>query len=157
MAFLVVGDLTPFASIDADKAQEMIDDATAIAVLAAPCLAEDDLTDPQMAATKAVLRGAILRWNDTGSGALTQQSAGPFAQSIDSRQQRRGMFWPSEIEQLQAICSGGDGSPGAFSIDTAPSCDVIHADICSLRFGGLYCSCGAFLTGLYPLYESTWP
>lgn len=45
---------------------------------------------------------------------------------------------------------------GAFAIDTAPVRTPIHADICTLNFGGLYCSCGAVLTGLYPLYEREW-
>ena len=156
MAFLVPADLTPFAEIDETKAQEMIDDATAIAVLVAPCLADEgELTAQQLAATKAVLRGAILRWNDTGSGALTQQTAGPFSQTIDNRQGRKSMFWPTEIDSLQAICRESDGSGGAFAIDTYPACGpVVHADICSINFGATYCSCGAALTGLYALYES---
>ena len=121
MAFVTIGDLEPFASIPADKAQQMIDDATAIAVVVAPCLAdEDELTPQQIAAVKAVLRGAILRWNDAGSGVLSQQTAGPFSQSLDTRQQRRAMFIPSEITQLQAICAGV-GSAAAFAVDTAPS------------------------------------
>ncbi len=44
-------------------------------------------------------------------------------------------------------------SSTAFSIDTTPTTTVIHADICALNFGALYCSCGAVLTGLFPLYE----
>jgi hypothetical protein len=130
----------------------MIDDATATALMAAPCLAdEDSLTAEQIAAVRAVLRGAVLRWNDAGSGALTSQQVGPFAQALDTRTQRRGMFWPSEIEQLQDICKGEDS--GAFAVDTVATCSVTHADICSINFGATYCSCGAYLTGLYALYE----
>lgn len=154
MAFLTTADLAEFATISDAKAQAMIDDASAIALLAAPCLADEDaLTDTQVAAIKAVLRGAILRWHESGSGAVQSQTAGPFSQTIDNRQQRRGMFWPSEIEQLQDICKG-EGDGGAFSIDAAGTCSVIHADICALNFGGDYCSCGAVLTGLFPLYET---
>jgi hypothetical protein len=153
MAFLEPEDLSPFATIDLVKAQAMIDDAEAIAVLAAPCLAEPSDLDPtQVAAIRAVLRGAILRWNDAGSGAVTQQTAGPFSQTVDNRAQRRGMFWPTEIEQLQDLCQGAE-STGAYAIDTVCNPNIIHADICSLRFGGEYCSCGAVLTGLFPLYE----
>lgn len=150
--FLTVDDLAPFATLEVEKAEAMIADATAVALLAAPCLTNDELTETQLAAVKAVLRGAILRWNEAGTGALASQTAGPFSQTLDNRQQRRAMFWPSEIEQLQNICKvEGDG--GAFSIDSLPSCTAIHADICTLNFGGAYCSCGAVLTQLFPLYE----
>lgn len=104
--FLSVADLLPFEpDIDEGKAQQMIDDATALAVLAAPCIDAADFT--KTAAVKAILRGAILRWNEAGTGALQAQQAGPFGQTLDTRQQRRGMFWPSEIVQLQSLCSGG--------------------------------------------------
>lgn len=154
--FLTLDDLEPFACIDEAKAQAMIDDATATALLAAPCLGgtgDDALTELQQAGVKALLRGAILRWNEAGTGALSSQTAGPFSQTLDTRTQRRGMFWPSEIEQLQNICKG-EGDGGAFSIDSTPRCSTaIHADICALNFGADYCSCGAVLTNLFPLYE----
>jgi hypothetical protein len=95
-------DLTPFAVIDETKAQAMIDDALALAARVAPCILEDDFE--YAAAAKAILRGAILRWNDAGSGALSAQTAGPFGQTLDTRQVRKGMFWPTEIEQLQELC-----------------------------------------------------
>lgn len=111
-------DLEPFASIDTNKAVAMIEDVLAMAVRVAPCIVSDDFA--YAAAARAVLRGAILRWHEAGTGALQTQSAGPFAQSLDNRQQRRGMFWPSEIEQLQDLCKGPETS-GAFSVDTAPT------------------------------------
>ncbi len=108
--FLDVIDLDPFATIDPAKGDAMIEDAEALAVLAAPCLAADfdpPLSVPNIAAVKAILRGAILRWNEAGTGA--SQNAGPFGQTLDTRQQRRNMFWPSEIEQLRDICKGDLG------------------------------------------------
>lgn len=106
MALLIeASDLAPFATIDNDKLAAMIADAEAWAATVAPCLA-GDLSADQSAAAKAVLRGAILRWNDAGNGAVQSQNAGPFGMTLDTRQERRGMFWPSEIVQLQAICSG---------------------------------------------------
>jgi hypothetical protein len=116
---LSVSDLTPFTEIDSVKAQAMIDDALALAARVAPCILED--TFEHDAAAKAVLRGAILRWNDAGTGALQAQAAGPFSQSLDTRQQRRGMFWPSEITQLQELCRDGDPTGQAFTIDSTPS------------------------------------
>lgn len=116
---LVVDDLTPFAAIDSNKATAMVADVTAMAALAAPCLSDiSSLTAHQIAAAKAVLRGAVLRWNDAGTGALASQTAGPYSQTFDNRTPRRVLFWPSEITALQKICvDPTDG--GAFSIDTA--------------------------------------
>lgn len=115
---LTNADLAPFATIDADKADAMIADALAMAARVAPCIAESTFT--YEAAAKAILRGAILRWHDAGTGAVTQQGAGPFQMSVDNRQQRRGMFWPSEIQQLQELCRDGDPTGQAFTIDTTP-------------------------------------
>lgn len=41
---------------------------------------------------------------------------------------------------------------GAFAVDTVSLGTQSHADICALNFGGEYCSCGAVLTNLFPLY-----
>lgn len=150
-SFLEVDGLTAFASIDPEKAAMMIADATAMAVLAAPCLDVGPLTANQLDAVRAILRGAVLRWNEAGTGAMSGQTAGPFGVTLDTRQQRRAMFFPSEITLLQAVC--GASTSGAFSVDTLPNPGVFHADICSINFGATYCSCGAVLTGGYPLYE----
>jgi len=104
--FLTVSDLLVFApDIEQAKAQEMIDDATALASLVAPCIQAVGFSNGP--AVKAILRGAILRWNDSGTGAIQSQTAGPFGQVLDTRQERRGMFWPSEITQLQSLCAAG--------------------------------------------------
>lgn len=151
---LTPADLTPFADdIPEAKALAMIEDAVATAALVAPCILEDDFQYDK--AAKAIIRGAILRWNDAGTGAITQEAAGPFSVSVDTRQPRRTMFWPSEIQQLQELCK--TSTPGAFSVDTAPGCGTGHSPICALVFGATYCSCGADLTGSEPLYEVTDP
>ncbi len=113
--FLTVGDLTPFASIATAKANAMIDDAEAMAVLAAPCITAVGFTNQLV--VKAILRGAVLRWNDAGTGAVQAQTAGPFGQTLDTRQERRGMFWPSEIVQLQSLCADAQG--GAYTVSLA--------------------------------------
>jgi hypothetical protein len=110
-------DLSPFADIDPVKVELMIEDAMAMAARVAPCILDPEFEHD--AAARAILRGAILRWNDSGTGALTQQGAGPFQVSYDTRQSRRTLFWPSEIAALQALCD--DGSTGAFTIDTTPA------------------------------------
>lgn len=105
--FLDATDLAAFATIDQAKADAMIEDAEAMALLAAPCIAADGFA--YGTAVKAILRGAVLRWNDSGSGALQAQTAGPFGQTLDTRQERRGMFWPSEIVSLQSLCADSQG------------------------------------------------
>lgn len=113
--YLDASDLSPFAEIEAAKAEAMIEDAEAMALLAAPCIAADDFA--YGTAVKAILRGAVLRWNDSGSGALQAQTAGPFGQTLDTRQERRGMFWPSEIVALQSLCADAQG--GVYSTSLA--------------------------------------
>lgn len=113
--FLEVEDLTVFEpSINLDKAEAMIDDATALALVVAPCIGTE--TFAQSDAVRAILRGAVLRWNEVGSGALSGQTAGPFSQTIDTRQVRKAMFWPSEITQLQGLCNL---SAGVYSVTMA--------------------------------------
>ena len=107
-------------------------------------------TPDQLAEAKLILLGAVKRWAETGSGAFQAQTAGPFGQTIDTRQRTGFNLWPSEIVALQDICSSGVAS-GAFSIDTAPGGYGLHADTCSINFGALYCSCGVDIAG-YPLF-----
>jgi hypothetical protein len=159
--FIEAFDLDPFATIEPVKAEAMIADAEASAILTAPCLATLNTTPAgetadalalrtaKLGAVKAVLRGAILRWNDAGSGAVQAQTVGPFGQTLDTRVQRRGMFWPSELDQLRAMCASS--SSGVFNIDTLGA-DTIHMPWCNLMFGATYCSCGADIAG-YPIYE----
>lgn len=124
MTYISTSDLEPFATIESAKAQAMIEDAVAQAVLVAPCLSDPSaLTPAQVAAVRAILRSAILRWNDSGAGAFSQETAGPFSVSLDTRQARRSLFWPSEIGQLEAICTAINGGGGgqAFAVNTAPA------------------------------------
>jgi serine/threonine protein kinase HipA of HipAB toxin-antitoxin module len=141
MALLEISDLTPFATIDEPKATAMVEDAIAMAVMAAPCLAiPDELSPQQRSAAKALIRGAVLRWNDIGSGAVSAQTAGPFSQSVDTRQVRRSMYWPSEITDLQNICKGVTEKTGAFSVDTAAEPLLFHSTLCGWAGGGCTCS-----------------
>lgn len=147
--FLSVRDLTPFnPGIDPEQAAQMIEDVDALAVLVAPCIADPGFQ--HIGAVRALLRGAVLRWADAGSGALASQTAGPFGITLDTRTERRGLLWPSEIAQLQGMCSGRGG--GAFSVDTTPGTGrLAHLDTCSVNFGANDCSCGVILiSGLLP-------
>lgn len=83
----------------------LIEDSLATAVMHAPCLAGADLTDATAAAAKAILRAAVVRQAESGSGALQSETFGSHSYTLDNRQQRTGAFWPSEIAQLQALCA----------------------------------------------------
>lgn len=151
---LVPEDLEPFAEIPRPKAEAMIEDVLAMAAAVAPCITSPTFTKDR--AARAILRGAVLRWHDAGNGAVQteQTSIDDYSrsQTVDTRSSRRGLFWPGEITDLQRLCAES-GSGGAFTIDLGPTGGSYHADICALRFGALYCSCGAVLTGGAPLWE----
>lgn len=144
-------DLSAFATINPVKAAAMIEDATAQAIITAPCLT-GTLTEVQALAVKGILRAAILRWNDAGSGAkVTQQTtAGPFSSSdtFDTTNQRRGVFWPSEITALQRICKV---APSPYGVDMGGT-SVAHLAWCDVMFGGIVCTCGVDIAG-EPIYE----
>ena len=147
---ITVADL-PASVQSAELVDVMVDGANAKAARIAPCLAS---TDPapnadQLAEARLILIGAVKRWADAGSGAVQQQTAGPFSQTLDTRQRPGYNMWPSEIEQLQALCA--TEKAGAFSIDTAPS-NSAHLAWCSLNLGAVYCSCGVDIAG-YPIFE----
>lgn len=152
MQLLTPADLAPFADIEPAKAKEMIDDALSLAVLVAPCLDFDsgvELNQTQLQIVKAVLRRAVLRWHEVGTGVVTQQTSGPFSQTVDTtRSGSKSLFWPSEIADLQAVCRAAGAAPdrnGAFAVDTVPTLGANHAPTCSLYFGALRCSCGSYL------------
>lgn len=106
----------------------------------------------QLAEAKLILVGAVKRWAEASSGALSTQQAGPFAVGFDTRQRTGFNLWPSEIESLQALCASATKAT-AFSLDTAPSLSGIHMPWCAVNFGATYCSCGADIAGT-PIYET---
>jgi len=120
---LTPADLAPFAKIEPGKAQDMIDDAIALAEVYAPCLADEEFAHRR--AAKSILRGAILRWHEAGAGAVVSQTAGSYSQTVDNRQPRKGMFYPSEIDQLKQLCRTDDDDRGAFSFSLLPTVPVV--------------------------------
>ena len=117
---LTIDDLIPFApNLSEDKADVMIADALALAARVAPCLLGDELPEADAAAAKAILRGAILRWNDQGTGEQPQLVAGIFQMNPSQGQPRRSLLLPSEIKDLTAIC-GGSGTRRAYMVDLIP-------------------------------------
>lgn len=96
----------------------LVDGANARALRVAPCLA-DDGRDAARAEAKLILAGAVQRWAEAGAGGIQQVTAGPFGQTLDTRQRTGFNLWPSEIEVLQDLCQQDTG--GAYGIDTAPA------------------------------------
>lgn len=164
MALIEVIDL-PQSVKDAFEPAELqgiVDGLNAKAERVAPCLSVIDPAPSagQLAEAKLILLGTLKRWAEAGAGALTQrsQTAGPFTESnsFDTRQRTGYNLWPSEISELQDVCATGADSSSAFTVDTAPGVTLAgnHSPTCNLAFGGLWCSCGASLTGgEWPLYE----
>lgn len=152
---LDIDDLLPFIpEMDELKAELMIEDAIALAGLYAPCIVSgEDLSEARAAAAKSIIRRAIIRLEDAGSGALssTQVSAGPFQQSdsFDTRSLGMNLFTRVEADQLRKLCD----NPAArgFSVDMTPDGGGVgqtrHSPECSYWFDPQYCSCGAVLNG----------
>lgn len=150
MPIITVDDL-PAKAQEHELVLSMVAGANALTSRVAPCLVDTDPapSEDQLAEARLVLIGMVQRWSEAGSGAFSQESAGIFSQSVDTRS-RTGMNpWPSEIQRLQAICT--TGKSGAFSVDTAPS-GLLHLPWCDLYFGGTTCSCGVDIAG-YPIFE----
>ena len=158
MADIITKSDLPTAVQTAEMVDAMVAGANAKASRVAPCLGWDGtVTDQpaptvaQLAEAKLILIGAIRRWAEAGSGAIQQETAGPFGMTIDTRQRTGYNLWPSEITDLQAVCSTGSAGRQAFSIDTAPSYSG-HLPWCDLMLGGTTCSCGVDIAGT-PIYE----
>lgn len=118
---ITVEDLQPFGP-EASEAQlnALIDDAEAVAMRLVPCL--DAAGDQELwAVAKAVLRRAILRSVEQGSGAVQSMTAGIYGQTLDTRTPAsRGIFYPSEEAQLRELCAGS-ASRGIRVLRTTPS------------------------------------
>lgn len=136
----------------------MVAGANARASRVAPCLTWTGTpitqlapSNDQLSEARLILIGAVKRWAETGSGSFASQTAGPFGQTIDTRQRAGFNLWPSEITGLQDICKTG-AATGAFSVDTLGP-DTLHAPWCALYFGSTYCSCGVDIAG-FQIFEA---
>ena len=116
-AFITPTDVAVFLpGVETARVEAMIRVVSARATALAPCIA-GPLTPAQTETVRAILLDAVVRWGEAGSGAVRTQTAGPFSQTVDTTQDRRGVFLASEFADLRGICdeiAGGGGE--AFSI-----------------------------------------
>ncbi|MEV0851480.1 hypothetical protein [Nocardia fluminea] len=68
----------------------------------APCIGELDADPDQIELVRSTMRAVVLRWHDTGSGAVRQQTAGDFGETFSSYS--GGLWRPDEIDDLQGVC-----------------------------------------------------
>ena len=92
-------------NVSDERGQILVEDVLARALGLVPELG-DKLTDTQIAVAKAVIRKAVARWADSGSGGVTtkSQTAGPF-QTSETYEGRgdRPLFYDSEIDELRSL------------------------------------------------------
>ena len=77
---------------------ELVDDAEAFAVLFAPGIASPTFLEntAKVAAVKAILRRAIRYSARSEDGAVSQQTAGQFSMTVDSRTYASSVFFSQE-------------------------------------------------------------
>lgn len=104
-----------------DTADAMLATAWARAQQAAPCLREDapDLDSADVEIIKDVLRSAILRWDERGSGAVAQRTAGEYGETFRASDSST-LFRPNEIRDLQSVCGNVRKRGRASTISTIP-------------------------------------
>lgn len=118
MEWSEVAPLVP--NITEERGQILLEDVMARAVGLVPELA-DSLSDPQLAVARAVIRKAVARWADSGSGGVTTKTrtTGPL-QSSETYEARgdRPLFYDSEIAELKGIFTpdGVTAKKKAFSV-----------------------------------------
>lgn len=132
--------------LDSEVVGILIRDGLAMARRVAPCI--DDEGFPYADAAVAIIRSAVLRWAESGSGGVASESntAGPFSfsQTFDNRVTRRSLFFPSELRELEALCATSRRGK-AFAFDTLPAhtskCHGGNAHACRYLVGSLGTPC----------------
>lgn len=119
--YLQPADLAPYANIPADKAAALIEDAEVFAIMAAPPLANPgSLTTGQRAAVRTILRRAVVREADSGTRAKVQETAGPFAYTMDTRRPASVSFLTGDEEDALRVVVGIGRSTVAYTVDLTP-------------------------------------
>jgi hypothetical protein len=120
--YLQPADVTPLVDIELARLAVLIEDAETFATMAAPPLADPlTLTEQQRAQVKTILRRAVVRESDSGTGAKVQESAGVYAYTVDTRTARSVSFLTEEEQDTLRGIVGLGRSTTAFTIDLAPT------------------------------------
>jgi hypothetical protein len=119
--YLRPDDVTPLVDIELARLAVLIEDAETFATMAAPPLADPlTLTEQQRAQVKTILRRAVVRESDSGTGAKTQESAGVYSYTVDTRTARSVSFLTEEEQDALRGMVGLGRSTTAFTIDLTP-------------------------------------
>lgn len=148
----------PLDSDETERATELLSDASA--VIRTECPGIDAKITPVPPATEpeldpgipkmivcAMVKRAMLVANDADGVSATQQTAGPFSQSL-TFSNPMGNLYLTKAEKRLLGCVAQE----AFTVPMSTVPTVVHAPWCSLMFGATYCSCGAYIAGT-PIYE----
>ena len=110
----------PHLSVDTVK--DLVEDAWARALEAAPCIATPEFPAEKAPLVKALLRAVILRWADQNmppgseKGTVHRQ-AGPYQQTVEAPQKKGYKLDLGETVDFRKLCM----KPGRpFTIDTLP-------------------------------------
>lgn len=145
------------AEITDAVAESMLAGVWARARKIAPCLHESTTTldDIDTELVKTIITSVVVRWHESGSGAVTQRGAGDFSETLSGYS--GGLFRPDEIRDLQQMCSEFRAqSASTIPVGGYEPVTVQHAGWCSINFGATYCDCGAELTATgLPLWTRT--
>lgn len=151
-AFATVSDLEarwrPLSEADKARAQALLDDASAI--VRAECKGIDDqivavppATVPELdpavptMVVCAMVKRAMLSGVDAAGVTSTQQTAGPFSQSLSFANPSGDLYLTKSERRIL-----GCGGQRAGSVPMGPSAAVVHPLWCDVWLG-LPCTCGA--------------
>lgn len=129
MAIEITADqIRAYVEVTDELADQLVEDAIAQAEIIAPGISVLDGQPARSAA--AVIRGAIVRYLETGrDGATqTQDTVGPFSQST-SYQSHTTLFLPSEERKLAKLVA--QGKHKAFMVDLTPETPQRPCGVCS--------------------------
>lgn len=87
-------------------AQELIDTTLARLRRKYPCLFEPGLSEDDELTARGIIRDAILRRIDSGSGAVQSEKKGPFDTVYLPPDKRHGLFTEADVTELTSICAG---------------------------------------------------
>ncbi len=120
--YLQPADFTALVELEPERLVILIEDAETFATMAAPPLAAPDaLTEQQRAQARTILRRAVVRESDSGTGAKVQEVAGPYSYSVDTRTAGRVSFLTDEEEDALRGVVGLVKSTQAFNTDVTPA------------------------------------